>query len=73
MLCVIPVPKFPTFVKLIFLTVTDLLLDCLEFCKSTRMAVDVYQQCQLSDNYGFVAKVSFTFWTFSVWLVELST
>nr|XP_057927381.1 kinetochore-associated protein 1 [Doryrhamphus excisus] len=34
----------------------DLLLDCLELCKSTRIAMDVYHQCQLSDNYGFVAK-----------------
>lgn len=37
---------------------TDLLLDCLELCKGTRTAMDVYQQCQLSDNYGFIAKVS---------------
>ncbi|CAL8347314.1 unnamed protein product [Lota lota] len=34
----------------------DLLLDCLELCKSTRIAMDVYHQCQLSDNYGFIAK-----------------
>ncbi|XP_061622950.1 kinetochore-associated protein 1 isoform X2 [Phyllopteryx taeniolatus] len=34
----------------------DLLLDCLELCKSTRLAMDIYHQCQLSDNYGFVAK-----------------
>ncbi|XP_054630813.1 kinetochore-associated protein 1 isoform X2 [Dunckerocampus dactyliophorus] len=34
----------------------DLLQDCLELCKSTRIAMDVYHQCQLSDNYGFVAK-----------------
>ncbi|KAM4617055.1 kinetochore-associated protein 1 [Polymixia lowei] len=35
---------------------SDLLLDCLELCKSTRTAIDVYHQCQLSDNYGFIAK-----------------
>uniref|UniRef100_A0A3P9MGD6 Kinetochore associated 1 n=1 Tax=Oryzias latipes TaxID=8090 RepID=A0A3P9MGD6_ORYLA len=34
----------------------SLLLDCLELCKGTRTAMDVYQQCQLSDNYGFIAK-----------------
>lgn len=50
----------------IFMTVTDLLLDCLELCKSTRMAMDVYHQCQLSDNYGFIAKVSVTLLTFSI-------
>lgn len=65
--------KVATFVKLIFLTVTDLLLDCLELCKSTRMAMDVYHQCQLSDNYGFIAKVSVTLRTFFIQLVELST
>uniref|UniRef100_A0A665X5B7 Kinetochore associated 1 n=1 Tax=Echeneis naucrates TaxID=173247 RepID=A0A665X5B7_ECHNA len=37
---------------------SDLLLDCLELCKCTRIAMDVYHQCQLSDNYGFVSKVS---------------
>uniref|UniRef100_A0A3Q3FET0 Kinetochore associated 1 n=1 Tax=Labrus bergylta TaxID=56723 RepID=A0A3Q3FET0_9LABR len=37
---------------------SDLLLDCLELCKCTRIAMDVYHQCQLSDNYGFLAKVS---------------
>uniref|UniRef100_A0A8C7Z607 Kinetochore associated 1 n=1 Tax=Oryzias sinensis TaxID=183150 RepID=A0A8C7Z607_9TELE len=37
---------------------SDLLLDCLELCKGTRTAMDVYQQCQLSDNYGFIAKVT---------------
>uniref|UniRef100_A0A8C7PQY7 Kinetochore associated 1 n=1 Tax=Oncorhynchus mykiss TaxID=8022 RepID=A0A8C7PQY7_ONCMY len=37
---------------------SDLLLDCVELCKSTRAAMDVYHQCQLSDNYGFIAKVS---------------
>uniref|UniRef100_A0A8D3B3M7 Kinetochore associated 1 n=1 Tax=Scophthalmus maximus TaxID=52904 RepID=A0A8D3B3M7_SCOMX len=36
---------------------SDLLLDCLELCKCTRIAMDVYHQCQLSDNYGFIAKV----------------
>nr|XP_040052202.1 kinetochore-associated protein 1 [Gasterosteus aculeatus aculeatus] len=36
----------------------DLLLDCLELCKCTRIAMDVYHQCQLSDNYGFIAKDS---------------
>ncbi|TMS04120.1 Kinetochore-associated protein 1 [Larimichthys crocea] len=35
---------------------SDLLLDCLELCKCTRIAMDVYHQCQLSDNYGFIAK-----------------
>ncbi|KAM9858247.1 kinetochore-associated protein 1 [Aulostomus maculatus] len=35
---------------------SDLLLDCLELCKCTRIAMDVYHQCQLSDSYGFVAK-----------------
>ncbi|XP_056888450.1 kinetochore-associated protein 1 [Takifugu flavidus] len=35
---------------------SDLLLDCLELCKSTRMAMDVYHQCQLSDTYGFIGK-----------------
>lgn len=42
------------------MAVADLLLDCLELCKSTRMAMDVYHQCQLSDTYGFIAKVSVT-------------
>ncbi|KAM9810904.1 LOW QUALITY PROTEIN: kinetochore-associated protein 1 [Neosynchiropus ocellatus] len=37
---------------------SDLLLDCLELSKCTRMAMDVYHQCQLSDNYGFIAKDS---------------
>ncbi|XP_034396520.1 kinetochore-associated protein 1 isoform X2 [Cyclopterus lumpus] len=37
---------------------SDLLLDCLELCKCTRIAMDVYHQCQLSDNYGFLAKDS---------------
>uniref|UniRef100_A0A3Q2NPQ3 Kinetochore associated 1 n=1 Tax=Fundulus heteroclitus TaxID=8078 RepID=A0A3Q2NPQ3_FUNHE len=37
---------------------SDLLLDCLELCKCTRIAMDVYHQCQLSDDYGFAAKVS---------------
>lgn len=35
----------------------DLLLDCMELCKSTRAAMDVYQQCQIDDDYGFTAKV----------------
>uniref|UniRef100_A0A7N8XGB6 Kinetochore associated 1 n=1 Tax=Mastacembelus armatus TaxID=205130 RepID=A0A7N8XGB6_9TELE len=35
---------------------SDLLLDCLELCKCTQIAMDVYHQCQLSDNYGFIAK-----------------
>ncbi|XP_061116053.1 kinetochore-associated protein 1 [Conger conger] len=35
----------------------DLLLDCVELCKSTRAAVDVYRQCQI-DDYGFTAKDS---------------
>ncbi|KAL0979386.1 hypothetical protein UPYG_G00184390 [Umbra pygmaea] len=51
---------------------SDLLLDCVELCKSTRAAIDVYYQCQLSDNYGFLSKdVSlaaekdpYTQWTF---------
>ncbi|KPP60315.1 hypothetical protein Z043_121696, partial [Scleropages formosus] len=33
----------------------DLLLDCVELCKSTRAAMDVYQQCQIDDD-GFTAK-----------------
>ncbi|XP_053510248.1 kinetochore-associated protein 1 isoform X1 [Ictalurus furcatus] len=33
----------------------DLLLDCVELCKSTRDAADVYRQCQI-DDYGFVVK-----------------
>ncbi|KAM8866405.1 kinetochore-associated protein 1 [Synchiropus picturatus] len=37
---------------------SDLLLDCLELSKCTRMAMDVYHQCQLSENYGFIAKDS---------------
>ncbi|XP_036455022.1 kinetochore-associated protein 1-like [Colossoma macropomum] len=36
---------------------TDLLLDCVELCKSTRGAADVYRQCQ-TDDYGFVSKIS---------------
>uniref|UniRef100_A0A8C2I9L7 Kinetochore associated 1 n=1 Tax=Cyprinus carpio TaxID=7962 RepID=A0A8C2I9L7_CYPCA len=36
---------------------SDLLLDCLELCKSTRSAADVYRQCQIED-FGFFAKVS---------------
>uniref|UniRef100_A0A672YH79 Kinetochore associated 1 n=1 Tax=Sphaeramia orbicularis TaxID=375764 RepID=A0A672YH79_9TELE len=40
---------------------SDLLLDCLELCKCTRIAMDVYHQCQLSDDYGFIAKVSMLF------------
>uniref|UniRef100_A0A3Q1C0R7 RZZ complex subunit KNTC1/ROD C-terminal domain-containing protein n=1 Tax=Amphiprion ocellaris TaxID=80972 RepID=A0A3Q1C0R7_AMPOC len=35
---------------------SDLLLDCLELCKCTRIAMDVYHQCQLSDDYGFIGK-----------------
>uniref|UniRef100_A0AAR2KKM6 RZZ complex subunit KNTC1/ROD C-terminal domain-containing protein n=1 Tax=Pygocentrus nattereri TaxID=42514 RepID=A0AAR2KKM6_PYGNA len=34
---------------------TDLLLDCVELCKGTRGAADVYRQCQI-DDCGFVAK-----------------
>uniref|UniRef100_A0AAR2LD09 RZZ complex subunit KNTC1/ROD C-terminal domain-containing protein n=1 Tax=Pygocentrus nattereri TaxID=42514 RepID=A0AAR2LD09_PYGNA len=37
---------------------TDLLLDCVELCKGTRGAADVYRQCQI-DDCGFVAKVHF--------------
>ncbi|KAF5904768.1 kinetochore-associated protein 1, partial [Clarias magur] len=33
----------------------DLLLDCVELCKSTRDAADVFRQCQI-DDYGFVVK-----------------
>ncbi|KAJ8390887.1 hypothetical protein AAFF_G00100190 [Aldrovandia affinis] len=36
---------------------SDLLLDCVELCKSTRAAVDIYRQCQI-DDYGFTAKDS---------------
>uniref|UniRef100_A0A8C5AK64 Kinetochore associated 1 n=1 Tax=Gadus morhua TaxID=8049 RepID=A0A8C5AK64_GADMO len=45
----------------------DLLLDCLELCKSTRIAMDVYHQCLFSDNYGFIAKAKgdpYSQWTF---------
>ncbi|XP_028824340.1 kinetochore-associated protein 1 isoform X2 [Denticeps clupeoides] len=37
---------------------SDQLLDCLELCKSTRSAADVYRQCQMDDDYGFTAKAS---------------
>uniref|UniRef100_A0A3B3YVA8 Uncharacterized protein n=1 Tax=Poecilia mexicana TaxID=48701 RepID=A0A3B3YVA8_9TELE len=46
---------------------SDLLLDCLELCKCTRIAMDVYHQCQLSDDYGFIAKAgkdSYSQWSF---------
>uniref|UniRef100_A0A8C5LVC3 Kinetochore associated 1 n=1 Tax=Leptobrachium leishanense TaxID=445787 RepID=A0A8C5LVC3_9ANUR len=33
----------------------DLLLDALELCKCTQMAMDFYQQCQIED-YGFITK-----------------
>lgn len=36
---------------------SDLLLDCLELCKSTRTAADVYRQCEIED-FGFFAKES---------------
>ncbi|XP_016317976.1 kinetochore-associated protein 1, partial [Sinocyclocheilus anshuiensis] len=36
---------------------SDLLLDCLELCKSTRSATDVYRQCQIED-FGFFTKES---------------
>ncbi|XP_074015888.1 kinetochore-associated protein 1 [Numenius arquata] len=36
----------------------DLLLDCLELCKYTLAAKEIYRQCQI-ENYGFTAKVSF--------------
>ncbi|XP_056103315.1 kinetochore-associated protein 1 isoform X1 [Rhinichthys klamathensis goyatoka] len=36
---------------------SDLLLDCLELCKSTRSAADVYRQCQIED-FGFLPKES---------------
>ncbi|XP_051529247.1 kinetochore-associated protein 1 [Myxocyprinus asiaticus] len=36
---------------------SDLLLDCLELCKSTRSAADVYRQCEIED-FGFFAKES---------------
>ncbi|XP_059844206.1 kinetochore-associated protein 1 [Hypanus sabinus] len=36
---------------------TDLVLDCEELCKSTRAALEVYQQCVI-DDYGFETKVS---------------
>ncbi|NXN24364.1 KNTC1 protein, partial [Nycticryphes semicollaris] len=35
----------------------DLLLDCLELCKYTLAAKDIYSQCQI-ENYGFTAKTS---------------
>lgn len=34
----------------------DLLLDCVELGKNTQRAVDLYCQCQIDDDYGFVAK-----------------
>uniref|UniRef100_A0A8C4EG18 Kinetochore associated 1 n=1 Tax=Dicentrarchus labrax TaxID=13489 RepID=A0A8C4EG18_DICLA len=46
---------------------SDLLLDCLELCKCTRIAMDVYHQCQLSDTYGFIAKAEkdpYSQWSF---------
>ncbi|TRY91813.1 hypothetical protein DNTS_012445, partial [Danionella cerebrum] len=36
---------------------SDLLLDCLELCKSTRNAADVYSQCQI-EEVGFFTKES---------------
>uniref|UniRef100_A0A3P8WBQ2 Kinetochore associated 1 n=1 Tax=Cynoglossus semilaevis TaxID=244447 RepID=A0A3P8WBQ2_CYNSE len=43
----------------------DLLLDCLELCKCTRMAMDVYHQCQLSEDHGFIAeKGPYSQWIF---------
>lgn len=35
---------------------SDLLLDCLELCRCTRITMDVYHQCQISDHYGFIGK-----------------
>ncbi|KAG8456065.1 hypothetical protein GDO86_002025 [Hymenochirus boettgeri] len=35
----------------------DLLLDALELCKYTQMAMEFYKQCQIED-YGFIAKNS---------------
>ncbi|NXJ60489.1 KNTC1 protein, partial [Rostratula benghalensis] len=35
----------------------DLLLDCLELCKYTLAAKDIYSQCQI-ENYGFTAKTT---------------
>ncbi|XP_077457832.1 kinetochore-associated protein 1 isoform X2 [Stigmatopora argus] len=34
----------------------DLLLDCLELCKSVRLSMDICHQCQLSDNYAFATE-----------------
>ncbi|KAM6403938.1 kinetochore-associated protein 1 [Rhynochetos jubatus] len=36
----------------------DLLLDCLELCKYTLMAKEIYRQCQI-ENYGFTKTPSF--------------
>ncbi|NXP14921.1 KNTC1 protein, partial [Thinocorus orbignyianus] len=35
----------------------DLLLDCLELCKYTLAAKEIYSQCQI-ENYGFTAKTT---------------
>ncbi|NXW33068.1 KNTC1 protein, partial [Phaetusa simplex] len=35
----------------------DLLLDCLELCKYTLAAKEIYRQCQI-ENYGFTAKTT---------------
>ncbi|XP_063063837.1 kinetochore-associated protein 1 [Engraulis encrasicolus] len=35
---------------------SDLLLDAMELSKNTQRAAHLYSQCQMDDNYGFVAK-----------------
>ncbi|KAL2103881.1 hypothetical protein ACEWY4_000749 [Coilia grayii] len=35
---------------------SDLLLDSVELSKNTQRAAHLYSQCQIDDNYGFVAK-----------------
>lgn len=37
---------------------TDILLDALELCKYTQIAMELYRQCEIED-YGFITKVSF--------------
>ncbi|XP_078462331.1 kinetochore-associated protein 1 [Lampetra planeri] len=54
----------------------DILLDCLELSKNTRVALAIYEQCQTED-YGFVAKDSagadkdpYQEWTFEEYFRE---
>lgn len=56
-LCITHLSSTPTSKSACIYSFTDLLLDCLELCKSTRSAADVYRQCQIED-FGFLPKVS---------------